>query len=518
MDMELIKENIECEQLLSENYSDTVVKAEFVIPDTHPDVEKILILDAKTIILNNEIIQDKVYVEGQVEYNILYLGSEGDSKGACSVTYSSRFSNYIEIKAVDSKLICEASCYVEHMECSIVNERKVSVEGIVKLKAELYKDYSFEVIRDISGPQDIQMLKNNAAIDKIFGSYTNDLIAKSNMKIGLDKPPIGEILKIDAITRNSEVKLSPGRLALDSELMVSVLYRGKETRELAYLEDNVAVTGEFEIDGIVPSMENYTDLNVEALEYKISEDDLGENRLIDMEILIKASTKVMFKDEIDMVEDAYLPNATMKMDKKEYELNVVHGHGSSRSIIKGDIELKSEYPKISKIIMCCGKVMITDKKLVEDKVLAEGVLNVDILCRTFDDEFFSINDEIPFTSAIEMPGSKIDMQCLVKGKLESVEAYIELDHISVKSVALMYSRVNYIAKKDFVVDIKVLADEVQRKKSSIIIYVVQQGDTLWKVAKKYGTTIEGIMNVNNLESQELVRPGDKLIVPGRALI
>ena len=73
MDMELVKENIECEQLLGENFCDTVLKAEYVIPDTHPDVSEILVLDAKPSITSKEIMQDKIFIEGQVEYNLIYL-------------------------------------------------------------------------------------------------------------------------------------------------------------------------------------------------------------------------------------------------------------------------------------------------------------------------------------------------------------------------------------------------------------------------------------------------------------
>ena len=39
--MELVKENIECEQLLGENTSDSVIKGEYIIPDTLPDVFEI---------------------------------------------------------------------------------------------------------------------------------------------------------------------------------------------------------------------------------------------------------------------------------------------------------------------------------------------------------------------------------------------------------------------------------------------------------------------------------------------
>ena len=83
MDMELIKENIECEQLLDEDFSDTVVKAEYVIPDTHPDVNEVLMIDTKPFIVAKEVMQDKVLVEGQVEYTILYL-AKGRRNYRCS--------------------------------------------------------------------------------------------------------------------------------------------------------------------------------------------------------------------------------------------------------------------------------------------------------------------------------------------------------------------------------------------------------------------------------------------------
>ena len=45
----------------------------------------------------------------------------------------------------------------------------------------------------------------------------------------------------------------------------------------------------------------------------------------------------------------------------------------------------------------------------------------------------------------------------------------------------------------------------------IVGYQVQQGDTLWDIAKKVYTTIENIMELNGLESEE-VKPGDGLLL------
>lgn len=519
MAIELIKENIECEQLLGENFSDTVVKGEYVIPDTHPDVGEMLLLDARPCIINTEVMQDKVFVEGQIEYTILYLAKEEESTGVHSTNYTGKFSNYVELPGVEHRMLSDSGCYIEHMECSIVNERKIAIEGIIKLKSEVYKNYEFEVIKDVTGSEDIQMLKNPAAVDKMVGTISGDLIAKSHMQIPMENPQIGNVLKCDVKVNKKDIKVMEGKISVEANALVTLLYRGKGTRDVVYIEDNVPISKEVDLDGVNPTMDNYTEFKVDAIECDIKEDDLGENRIVDIEALVKSNTKVMYKEEIDIIEDAYSPSILMKMDKKDYELNVMHGHSASQNIVKSSIELTGK-PKAAKIIMCCGKVCITDKKLVEDKIIVDGVLNAEVLYKTFDEEkyVYTVNEEIPFNSAVEVPGCKIDMQCIAKACLENIEATIEADTVAIKAIVETYGRVNYTTHKEFLVDIVPVEGELPEKKASLTIYVVQHGDTIWKIAKKYHTTIDDLVKLNNMEDPDVIKVGDKLIIPGRAII
>ena len=57
---------------------------------------------------------------------------------------------------------------------------------------------------------------------------------------------------------------------------------------------------------------------------------------------------------------------------------------------------------------------------------------------------------------------------------------------------------------------------VAPKKASIIIYIVQSGDTLWKIAKKYSTTVAELVTMNNIDNPDVIIEGEKLIIPGRA--
>ncbi len=520
MAVELIKENIECEQLLGENFCDTVVKSEYVIPDTHPDVSEVLMIDAKPCIISKEVMQDKVLLEGQIEYTVLYLAKEEESTGVHSTSYTGKFSNYVEVPGAENKMLCDSDCYIEHVECMIVNERKVAIEGIVKLKAEVYKNYDFKVIKDVTGSEDIQMLKNPATVDKIVGTVSGDLVAKSHMQIPMDNPQIGSILKCDVKVHKKQTKVMEGKVYLEAGALISVLYRGKECRDIIYMEDDIPISKELELSEVNATMDSYTDFKVDAMEFNIKEDDLGENRIIDVEALIKSDTKVMYKEEMDIIQDAYSPSVLMQMSKKDYQLNVMHGHSKCQNIVKGTIEADNNVPKMSKIIMCNGKVCVTDKKLVEDKVIVDGVLNVEILYKTMDEEkyVYTANEEIPFSYGVEIPGCKIDMQCIAKICIENIEASIELDTIAIKALVDVYARVNYLTHKEFLIDMVPVEGELPKKKASLTLYVVQHGDTIWKIAKKYCTTIESLVKLNDIEDADVIKVGDKLIIPGRAVI
>jgi hypothetical protein len=515
--VELIKENIEYEQLLGENFSDTVVKGEYLIPDTHPDVVEILMVDVKPSITAKETMQDKVYIEGQIVYNVIYLAKEEEGMGVYNVTYSDKFSNYVDIPAAEHKMLCDGECYVEHMDSNLVNERKVGISGIIKIKSAVYKNYSFEVVKSMARDEDLQTLKYPAVIDKILGSTGADLVIKTQIRVPMDKPQIGKVLKCDVNLHKKEVKLMEGRAQITAFAHVNMLYRGNGERSLVSIEDDVYLSKDVELDGADASMNAFADFKVENIDYDIKEDDLGESRIVDVESIANVTLKVQYKEHVDMIEDAYSPKVVMDMVRKSYNLNVLQGTNHSETIVKDNLELDV---KPSEIIMTDGEVMVTDKKLVENKVVVEGIVKFNILfaAEAAEVKLQAMSEELPFSCSVDVEGARIDMQSVIKAAIESIEASIEASTIAVKAVVAVDVRVNYSTEKDFLIDILMSEEEVPRKKASVTIYAVQPGDTLWKIAKRYFTTIDEIARINNIDNVNVINVNDKLIIPGRAVI
>ena len=46
-----------------------------------------------------------------------------------------------------------------------------------------------------------------------------------------------------------------------------------------------------------------------------------------------------------------------------------------------------------------------------------------------------------------------------------------------------------------------------------ITYVVKQGDSVYKIAQKFGTTMQAIILANNLSNPDLIFPGQVFIIP-----
>ena len=55
--------------------------------------------------------------------------------------------------------------------------------------------------------------------------------------------------------------------------------------------------------------------------------------------------------------------------------------------------------------------------------------------------------------------------------------------------------------------------EREEEDYSIVMYIVKKGDTLWKTAKAFGSTVEDIVRTNGIEDENLIMPGQKLFIP-----
>lgn len=516
--IDVIKENVQLEQLADENKESEMINEEYLIPDTHPDVYEVLMVEAKPIVLSKDMSGSKLNVEGRIDYNVLYLARE-EGMVVCSVNYSQKFSNQIELEEAEHKTVCEVDCRVEHIEAKIINERKVAINGILNLNFEVYKGKEVQMIKDIECEDGVEVLKKSEVINKTDLNDTLDIVGKSVLRVSMDKPQVSRILKSEIVLQKKEIKLGEDKAYCGCYSKIRILYCGNEGKEIHYLEDSVYISKELMIPEMKQDLAISAEFDLVSKDINVEEDDLGEARIVNIEFMAECKVKVFSKENIDVIMDAYSPKVPVQIEKEEVEMGMLHGVYNSDIVVKDNIYIKEDDMKPEYIVAASGNIIITDKQVSKDKLNIEGYIKVCAVYKTSDEEKYlsKVEGDIPFGATIEAKDADEKMKILAKACLEDLDLGVEANTIAVKANVVMNCKVLYNVKKELVSDIKEVEGEELKKKASLTIYVIGKGDTLWNLAKKYMTTMSEIMELNEMEDGEKLVSGEKILIPGRAV-
>ena len=121
---------------------------------------------------------------------------------------------------------------------------------------------------------------------------------------------------------------------------------------------------------------------------------------------------------------------------------------------------------------------------------------------------------LPFHVVIDIPGNRTVTDYRLEAGVEQISAVmLGQDTVEVKAaVTLDLLAMGEICEPVILQVREELLDmELLKKKPGIVGYVVQPGDSLWKIAREFHTSVDEIMKTNHL-TDSAIYPGDKLIL------
>ena len=519
VNLDIIKESLGFEKVLSENSLDIPFREEYLIPDTQPDVYDVLSVDTKVYVLNREVQSDRILLEYEVECNVMYLAREEEGLGINSVVYKEKNSSFIDIAGAEHSMMCDMECDLEHIDANIINERKIRVEGKLRTKYRVYKEEKIDVVKELDGLGDLQIKRKPESIEKNITNMVCSMSGELPINVGMDKPQIGKIIKCGYMLHRQEIKLGEDKVQASCLAKINVLYRAYDSREVVALEEDLYLSNDEEVVGVNSDMNCNGYFEIKGHDVKISQNDLGESRIIDVNLSVDANVAISKLEFAETVEDLYSPTQNIMPLKEVCKINMCVSENSNESVIKGNIDLGKNGVDATQTVDCKGKIVDMESYFMDQKVVIKGNLSVESIYKTTDEEkgLNKVSGEIPFEVALDMPNSQSGMTFDTKANLEDLQCSIEGNSLAVKAVVYFYAKCSDVFDKEYVKDIE-QNDETVEKKSSITIYTIQKGDTLWNLAKKYKTTIDTLVKLNDIEDPDSIYAGDKIMIPGRAVL
>ena len=516
MALELTRDLLRFDQIIGEGQSQLLVDRDIIVPDIKPDIARILSVEGKVNITSKDIEQDRIMVEGIVNFGVLYT-TDDEPQPIFAMIQGTNISHYIDIIGVMPKMESEIKCSIEHIDFNKLNGRKLNIQCVLNIKGKVSDRISIDMIKEVSGISDVQLLRDTVTIDNTIADNTAQSVIRGTIEIMSDMPPIAEIVKYDTIIHKKEVKVEEGRIEVSGGLLVTAIFSSKdENVDIYKVQQDMAFSHTIDMPGVTPGMLCMVDYNVDDVYTELKENEQDENREIDVEVVVGLRAKAIEKIEYPTIIDAYAPSTRIEAGKKNIVMNGYYGGGSSQVVVKESLPLPENTPEMEKVYDIVCRPIVTDYKTVEDKVIVEGVVGLDVIYLVKGEArlVHSFSEEIPFRHSIVVPGCKIDMKPEAEVSIEHMDySMLTKNEIEIKILLGCYVKVYEKISKDFIIKLDEIEGERAPKKSSITIYVVQPKDTLWKIAKRYYTTIEDIVKVNEIQDPDKIAIGMKLVIP-----
>lgn len=522
--MELLMKNIHMCRQAKRAGTQITLDEDLNVPDVRPDVDMIIQSREKVSMEQVRAEDGKLQVNGSMEVAILYM-DDTKERQLHRLETKLPFMETISMEGLKTGDNVKLHYETEDLNVTLINSRKLAIRGILSIDASVEEIYDLSAAVEVQSS--IETCERRKKLDlmqlevqkKDIYRFKEEIILPSN------KPDIGEILWDNVQLRGCRILLQEGRLVLQGNLFLFVLYQtADEQQSLQWLEQNLSFEGELNCSGSKEKLIPVIETTLAQAEVTMREDSDGEMRMLHLEGMLDLNISLYGNDEAEILEDIYSPQKDLQLEisLEEYERLIMKNESKCRA--GGRIRIHGAKPRILQICNSNGSVRV-DKVVMETEgdsehseagVRIEGAIPVSILYISSDDTmpFAVMEGIIPFSHLAEVP--EADQKCRVSlsSTLEQLTATMaDSEEIEVKAVIGLDLFVVRPETQNCIHKIEEKEYDLEKLECipGITGYIVQEGDTLWQIAKEYYMTPEQIMEMNGIE-QEKIQKGDCLIL------
>jgi LysM repeat protein len=509
-------------------------EGEIYLPEDSPELEAVLSAHGYLAEVSGEINGDKLLLSGMVETHLVYRSKEElDQVSAYGLILSGSngavFNGEISLPdLVDASWDWQARLVKLKLEPGVAQTVKYRLELEVQLFAGQFKQIDF--VDEIQAEAEIQTEVEHLMIaEPILKTYVKREISQQ-FALTYPKQPLARLLSCQVYPMNSTAVFAKDRVNIEGKMEVELVYvtlsaegqeGGVETQKWT-VENGGAIP--FQITAETPVLLEPSvdyELWVEGVQFTSTH---PESCRIQVQLGVGVSLSKL--RQVKTVIDVSTEGEGIIDLKQEKTTWVEVVEDAERLItVEKMLTLPASYPDIEKVLQVSMLEPTLEWQLAPDQLIVTGEMVGFLLYQTeameaenatLQTATWGVGDTaaLTFGTALELPGVEKEMhtRCWVNLRQYKSE---QVDERTVKLTLEYKTRIRVTQTREFTLVIDsalVLPDE--KPKPSMLFYVVQPGDTLWEIARRYNSTMVTIAAANNITNPDHeVVFGRKLLIP-----
>ena len=513
--LELEKQNLRRNRLKSQTGTQVTLDDDFIVPDTMSDMAEV-ILDSGIIQLEPVKVQrERITVRGKLDFHVLYRKEEG---GLQALGGSIPFEEAINVPDLDEKDYVSVSWQLEDLNTEMIHSRKLGIKAIVTLEAKAESLYDTEAAVDVRGEDDeihLQVRRERIPAAAIALRRKDTYRLKQDITLPGSKPVIERMLWTEMKLAGCQAKPLDGQIHLEGTLMVFALYEGGESGMVQWVEESIPFSGEVEMQGAAADMIPIIGLKLIHRDLEERPDYDGEMRELSVDAVIELDVRLYEEQELELLQDLYATNREIVLDTGEAVFDQILTRNFGKCRVAEKVEMETD-PRVLQICHSSGSVKLDGVEVRENELAVDGVLEVKLLYLTDEDArpVQAATRLVPFHYEAETPGITYDSIWYLEPGLEQLTAVMAGGgQAELRGVITLDLFVLQPETRQIILQAQVHPVDTEKMKAmpGIVGYLVQPGDSLWDVAKRFHTTEKSILEANELPG-DAIKAGDCLIL------
>lgn len=502
MEINTTKETLNVNKVICEKREMINIQGDMIVPDSKPDILNTITTSGNACIYKKEVMDGKIRLDGNILIYIMYL-ADGSTDNIRGLNTGLDFSETINIPELETGMNVDVLPKIKFIECKVLNGRKIGIKVTLEVSMKVYSKESVEIVTGLND-ENIQVLSQNMKVNSLLGDGATKAFVKENVAIP-STDNLAEILNMQISLVDKDIKISYNKVLAKSEVEIKMAYLTEDGR-ICKTEARLPIVGFIDMPNI--KEENICETSYMTRNILVKPNAIEEHSVY-IELEVEISCMAYEEREIRTIQDMYCPG--QKMDFNRTMVNTINDKQCKRSIC--NIREKVNVPELENgtIVDVGINPIINKENRLNGKVVFEGEIELNFIFT--DNSAVGVNSKkvnVPFEQTVD----GIPENCKTDTNIE-VNSQEFLNQAGVVSVNLdlNFETNSYRSAAIPVINDISAQDEEDMQDYSVIIYVVKAGDTLWKIAKRFGSTVDDIVRVNGIGRPDRINVGEKIYIP-----
>ena len=244
--MKIEKKAVQSGLLKMEKNVQITIDEDMNVPDTRPDVEKIVESRGEVHIDETEIMTDRIRLRGTFLVQILYVSAEKEQKVSC-MEHEFALEEFMNVEGAESSDTAKVSVDLEDLTVSLINSRKCGIRSVLFFHINISEMKFVECTTGVEKKDMVQCLYESMPMTEIIMNKKDIQRIRADVSLPAGKPNMKEILWNSMPLRDVDVRMMEGKLSIRGELFLFLLYRSEEEQDpIQYYDWEVPFTNELE--------------------------------------------------------------------------------------------------------------------------------------------------------------------------------------------------------------------------------------------------------------------------------